>query len=102
MSNANYQRGVRWERTCKKAWEARGYTVLRTAGSHGFADLVCLKPDRVVTFVQCKCLKHGIQKDAYNMTRKFMKTPPFLPNVHFHQVLEVYAMKDGHQERVTV
>ncbi|MBI4092268.1 MAG: hypothetical protein HY427_03645, partial [Candidatus Levybacteria bacterium] len=34
---------------------AMGYIVLRTAGSHGFADLICIHKERkVIRFVQSK------------------------------------------------
>lgn len=40
MPNKNYAAGRRYEYACKKKLEAEGWTVLRTAGSHGDADLV--------------------------------------------------------------
>lgn len=44
MPNKSYAKGYRYELKCKRALEAEGWTVLRTAGSHGDADLVCYWP----------------------------------------------------------
>jgi Holliday junction resolvase len=39
----------------KKQFEREGFIVLRTAGSHGFADLIAIKRDeRLIRFIQCK------------------------------------------------
>ena len=35
-----YEKGIRFERRCKKKLELEGYTVIRSAGSHGPFDLV--------------------------------------------------------------
>jgi hypothetical protein len=43
MPNRNYLRGRAHEYAIKRKWERDGWTVLRTAGSHGFADLVALR-----------------------------------------------------------
>ena len=56
MVNKNYIAGRRFEYKVKKYYEDKGYTVLRTSGSHGFADLVAVKNDynaRII-FIQCK------------------------------------------------
>ena len=55
MVNKNYIAGRRFEYKVKKYYENKGYTVLRTSGSHGFADLVAIKNDaRIIIFIQCK------------------------------------------------
>lgn len=43
MPNKNYRRGVAIERKAKAELELDGYTVVRTAGSHGPWDLVAVK-----------------------------------------------------------
>lgn len=53
MTNKNYQRGRAFEYRIKQKLEACGFIVLRTSGSHGFADLVALK-DSMVYFMQLK------------------------------------------------
>jgi HJR/Mrr/RecB family endonuclease len=55
MVNKNYLAGRRFEYKVKKYYENQGFTVLRTSGSHGFADLVAVKNDaRIIIFIQCK------------------------------------------------
>ena len=53
MPNKNYQKGIKKEYKIKKQFEMKGYTVLRTAGSHGFADLIAIKWLKI-RFIQCK------------------------------------------------
>ena len=58
--NKNYERGRRFEYEIMEIFRNAGYTVLRTAGSHGFADVVLvkitadMKKIAHVAFVQCK------------------------------------------------
>jgi hypothetical protein len=59
MTNKNYKKGRKKEYKIKKLLEKEGYIVLRSAGSHGFADLVAVrKPKerevREIKFIQCK------------------------------------------------
>ncbi len=49
----NYEKGRAKEYRLKKKYEKMGYTVLRTAGSHGFADLIAVGKVTVV-FIQSK------------------------------------------------
>jgi len=53
MPNANYIKGRAKEYKVKKQLEDDGWIVLRTAGSHGFADLVAVKRYAIL-FVQVK------------------------------------------------
>ena len=50
----NYSRGRSKEYELKRQLEEDGYTVLRTAGSHGAFDLICYKQDTEVSFYQVK------------------------------------------------
>lgn len=43
MPNKFYRRGVAHEYAIKRKWEKDGWTVLRTAGSHGEFDLIAIK-----------------------------------------------------------
>lgn len=58
MPNPKYQAGYRLELETKKKWEAKGYYVIRSAGSHGIADLVALcsgsSGNPLVYLIQCK------------------------------------------------
>ena len=94
MPNPNYQRGVRWERKVKKLYEDLGWTVLRTAGSHGFFDLIAFPSICIPTCIQCKCLKNGTEDDAHRVAKTFCENPPLPRSAFFRQVIEVYAMKD--------
>ena len=57
MVNKNYIAGRRFEYKVKKYYEKKGYTVLRTSGSHGFADLIAVRNKeslKRIVFIQCK------------------------------------------------
>jgi Holliday junction resolvase len=49
----NYKKGRAFEYRVKHFLERAGFVCLRTAGSHGFCDLIAIKPD-TVQFIQCK------------------------------------------------
>ena len=53
----NYRRGRDFENRVKKVLEAKGYFVLRSAGSKSPVDLAAMKDGKAV-FVQCKM--HGV------------------------------------------
>jgi Holliday junction resolvase len=57
-----YQKGRRFEYQFKKFLEKQGYIVLRTAGSHGFADLIAVGKDGEVIFYQ---LSYKFEKTKY-------------------------------------
>ena len=47
MPNNAYQRGRRWEWAVQKLFKDQGHLAMRTAGSHGVADvIVCRTPDQ--------------------------------------------------------
>jgi hypothetical protein len=48
MGNRNYLRGRAKEYQLKSDLEKKGYIVFRTAGSHGLADLIAVKPNREI------------------------------------------------------
>lgn len=96
MPNANYNRGVRWEREIMVAYTERGYTCLRSAGSHSAFDVIAIKPDLPVMLIQAKCHKKGTRTWAMNLCKTFIKNPPLPPSEHYTQAIEVFAMKDHH------
>jgi len=53
MPNKNYVKGRAKEYRVAKKFKDDGWIVLRTAGSHGFADLIAIKGYHV-KFIQCK------------------------------------------------
>lgn len=55
MVNKEYIKGRKKEYKIKKDYENMGYIVLRTAGSHGFADLIAVdKLSKEIVFIQAK------------------------------------------------
>ena len=53
MPNRRYAKGARMERAVKHALEARGYAVVRSAGSKSPYDLIAIDSQDVL-LVQCK------------------------------------------------
>jgi Holliday junction resolvase len=58
-----YHKGRRFEYQVKKWLEDKGYIVLRTAGSHGFADLVAIGKLGEVIFFQ---LSYKFERSKYD------------------------------------
>ena len=55
MPNKNYISGRRKEYKIMEKLRIAGYETLRTAGSHGFADIIAIdKKNKLIKFVQCK------------------------------------------------
>lgn len=55
MPNKNYVKGRNKEYRLKRKFEKEGFIVLRTAGSHGFADLILIsEEEKKIVFVQVK------------------------------------------------
>ena len=90
MPNANYRKGVRFERQRQRAWEMKGYTVLRTAGSKGAFDLVAIKHNAPVELIQCKSTKGG-EAVAQRLVAAFKLERPFIDSRYFHQTIEVWS-----------
>lgn len=57
MPNKNYLRGRAYEYKAKKYLEEQGYTVVRTAGSHGPWDLIAIRGEEKVRCIQIKRTK---------------------------------------------
>lgn len=87
MPNKNYRAGAREEYACMKRWKARGYSVARSSGSHGIWDVCAVRAGSPVELIQCKLTSS--RPTAKKLLEDFRKDPPFLPDDHFHQVLEV-------------
>lgn len=64
MPNKNYLRGRAYEYKAMRQLEEEGYTALRTAGSHGFADVLGFKEGVKVRCIQIKRTKSlpGLKK----------------------------------------
>ena len=86
--NANYQKGVRWERERKLHYESLGRTCNRASGSHGLFDLVVIDDQReYVDLIQAKVVSD--LATAQRLLRNFKANPPLQLMKNIHQVLEV-------------
>ena len=92
MTNKNYVSGRAFEYRRKEAWEAKGYQVIRSAGSHGPFDLIAFHWERPVELIQCKRVK--TLKAAERLIKAFVEDPPQLPSRFFHQSIEIYVSND--------
>ena len=78
MSGTNYQSGVRLERRAFALLGERGWFVVRSAGSHGVADLVALSPaDGHAVLVQCKTAR--LNHDEWQRLRTVATTYRAVP-----------------------
>lgn len=85
MPNKNYRRGVAIERKAKDELELVGYTVIRSAGSHGPWDLVAFKGDEPVRCIQCK--RAATLIGAKRLAQKFSNPPlPVSFKTYKHEV----------------
>ena len=77
MPNKNYLKGRRKEYAIMKKYKALGYICLRTAGSHGFADIIAIhREQEEILFIQAKSgdFPEYKLKNLYNDYRWLTKT----------------------------
>jgi Holliday junction resolvase len=55
-----YNKGYRFELIVKEEYEKQGWKCIRSAGSHQFADLVCMKGSETLC-IQCKNSKTPVR-----------------------------------------
>lgn len=92
MPNYNYQAGRATEYAIRKRMKREGYLeVLRTAGSHGFADLVGIHKDGSVHFVQCKRVE--TKKDAEKIIKGFKASPGICAGKYEREII-IYIKKE--------
>jgi len=74
----HYKKGRRYEYYWKNKLEKQGYIILRTAGSHGFADLIAISPEKEeVLFIQIKTFRKNITpKQIQSLFKKEIKKIP--------------------------
>lgn len=88
MPNANYRAGRALEYRVMRELRDAGHTVMRTAGSHGPADLIALAVDNgPVMLIQCK--RSSSVSAQRGLARKFMSKPPLQKSPHYEQWLAV-------------
>lgn len=79
MPNKNYIKGVKKERRIKKELEAAGLTVIRSAGSFGFADLVAIDfENNKIRFIQCKPDNFPASEEKKLMEEHDMFNSPYM------------------------
>lgn len=102
MPNANYQKGVRFERERLAYYrDVLKLECVRTAGSHGKWDLVAVDPKRsIVHLVQCKVVQH--RTAAERLLENHRNSPPVTPMTNIHQTLEVKVSGSTEVHSVTI
>ena len=81
MSITNRQRGDYFERQARAALQARGWWVIRAAGSLGEADLVALRAGNLPMLISCKINPSGLrarERDALIAVAKRCDANPVL------------------------
>jgi len=81
MALTNYQKGRDKEYRLKRKLEREGFTVLRTAGSHGFADLIAIDyRSRRIRFIQVKPdnFSKAAEKKLMEEHKEFKYNPVFV------------------------
>lgn len=86
--NRNYTLGRAFEYKRKKFWESIGWTVVRSAGSHSFADLVLLHPEVAPVTVQCK--RCTSEAEAKRLCKAFKAATT--PTKYYGQLLECWVV----------
>ena len=100
MPNRNYLSGRRFEYKVKAAWEAEGWKVLRTAGSHGEFDLIAYRGGKTTpVFIQCKRVTK--EREADKMLSGWKQNPPHAPlDAAFNQCLEIFIKETRENVRL--
>lgn len=65
MTSTNYRLGAELERTVQHRLVAKGWTVVRAAGSHGPFDLVAMREARGPLFIQCKTDRRTLDAESW-------------------------------------
>ncbi len=98
MPNKNYLSGRRFEYATMERWKTKGYACARTAGSHGFFDVIAVRLDRKPELIQCKVV------EADSTSKRLLKSfkESTIPSSFYHQVLEVKVKGSTTIQSVTV
>lgn len=85
MPNKNYLAGRRLEYDLMRLYEERGFSTLRTAGSHGAFDVIAYDEKRKPVFIQCKRVAN--QATAKRMGKVYESSVS--PSLYYHQCLAI-------------
>jgi Holliday junction resolvase len=97
MPNRNYTAGRRFEYQVQHEHELKGFLVIRAAGSHGPADLVCLGEGGTTLLVQCKVVTTKAAAERLIHTFKLDKR---LRGHHFMLAVKVKGNSDYTQHYI--
>lgn len=95
-----YEIGRRMEYEAMTRWRMKGYTPVRSAGSHGPWDICAVKDNHVVELIQCKVVERVSTARRY--LKAFTSKPFLAPSDLYHQVLEVKVKGVGEIMSITV
>ena len=63
--NKNYAKGRAKEYRIMKKYRDKGFTTLRSAGSHSFVDVICIDTEnKFIKFIQVKPKSFSVKKTA--------------------------------------
>ena len=91
--NYNYLRGRRAEWRACKDLERNGFVALRTAGSHGFADVIGVQVGAPVQLIQVKTVSSKAKADK--LIKRFVEHPPTEFSVYYEQAIWVWVLRHG-------
>lgn len=91
MPNPNYKAGRAFEYKIAKLWRELHYTVIRSAGSHGFADLMAFCAECPVFAIQCKRVQ--TRAEARKVIDRLRNPREFPKGKHWRRAVEVYVVK---------
>ena len=87
MPNKNYKAGRRMEYDRMNFYKEHGFSVVRSAGSHGIWDLCAVNPGYSVALIQCKIVND--ETTMRRLLKNHYENPPLPTSQHYKQVLEV-------------
>lgn len=89
MANPRYTAGRAFEYKTKAHWEGLGYTVIRSAGSHGPFDLVAIPIKSHLKVVGIQCKRVQTLAEANRLTAQWPTFPSTAPII---QCLTIYVV----------
>lgn len=99
MSNLKYQKGRKIEYWVKKQLESKGNVCLRTAGSHGFADIIAInKRIGTISFIQIKYSKTPREPFKHEINKFVNELPILLSGVY----REIWIVSKGKKISKTI
>jgi Holliday junction resolvase hjc len=98
-NGGQYRRGRHFEYVRMKYWRGKGYTVIRSAGSHGPFDLIAFR-NHEVHFIQCKVLQS--ESTAQHLMGLWIASPPLEESEHYTQHIEIAIKNPVANQKPTI